>query len=711
MTIYKGSSQVSNVYYSSTAISSMYLGTVQVGGGTPVVSFNTVTSLFADDCAMGPWYALSTTPPIIKASDGKVWASYQGFDWASGAGLENKIKVYSAGAWGAEFPALICDSSTDNHGGPALLETTGGYIHNFGGTHNGPMRHSVTTTPGDPSTFVRQADIGNLYTYPHPSMAADGNIHLLMRKTIAAETRMPLMVVKSTAMASGVPTWDTEKELINFETDTRFYQGGMVEVGTDEVHMVVTKANYADTERRNVYYIIYDKSTGTIYNHDKSVSVVSASQPINLSTMNTSFRIVDQEGAGTFGQIPSLAIDGAGNKHIAYLDGSGATRGIKVVSIVSGTIGSPVTIDTVANNQASVCIRKMDDGQRLELAWAKENGNVYLGGGGDIWRAERSAVGSWSTPANIAAATKMYALGSITPVFKGSDDLAFAFGELVGTSTTDVENGYVCRAYMYGSGGYVSRPTTYDTDAQNYFNAMSVQESDSKKAIIDAFFKVLKSLNKYNAFETIHFGGVSTQQAALLDLTGRHTFTASGSPSFVANNGFDPDGVDDYIDLGFNPSTTGSLKIAQTALSVMEFVLDDGQETNASMGTLSATTPSVSLVPRNTSDAATTRLNDGTSLTATGVTSAIGFYLARRTGSTKELYKNRTRVNTATTAATGTVNGNAILFGSSTGRSNKRVPFAAWGTASFSQLSTPAVCNAVVRLLLESEIITSDVSD
>jgi uncharacterized membrane protein YjfL (UPF0719 family) len=75
------------------------------------------------------------------------------------------------------------------------------------------------------------------------------------------------------------------------------------------------------------------------------------------------------------------------------------------------------------------------------------------------------------------------------------------------------------------------------------------------------------------------------------------------------------------------------------------------------------------------------------------------------------LYKNRTRVNTATTAATGTVNGNAILFGSSTGRSNKRVPFAAWGTASFSQLSTPAVCNAVVRLLLESEIITSDVSD
>ena len=707
MTVYKGSSSVSNIYYGSTAISSMYVGTTAVSSS--VASFDAVTSLFTSNCAMGPWYALSTTPPIIKTSDGKVWASYQGFDWAGGAGLENKVKVYSGGSWGVENAALLTDSSTDNHGGPALLETAGGYVHCFGGTHNGPMRHSVTTTAGNPATFVRQADIGDLYTYPHPTMAADGNIHLFVRKSIAAETRMPLMVVKSTAMASGVPTWGAEKELINFETDTRYYQGGMVEIGT-EVHMLATKANYADTERRNVYYVIYDKADGTIYNHDKSVSVVAASQPINLATMNASFRVVDQEGAGTFGQIPSLAIDAAGNKHIAYLDGSGATRAVKVVSIVSGVVGSPATLDTVANNQSSVCIRKMDDGERLELAWAKENGNTYLGGGGDIWRAVRSSSGTWSTPAKIAGATKMYALGSITPVYNGSDDLAFAFGEIVGTSTTDVENGYVLRAYMYGSGGYVPRSSTYHADAATYFAAMSVQETTAKKNIIDAFIKTLVELNKWAAFEAIHFGGVGTQQAALIDMTGRHTFTASGSPSFVANVGFDPDGVDDYIDLGFNPSTTGSLRIAQTALSIMAFVLDEGQETNALMGTLSGTTPSVSLVPRNTSDTATTRLNDGTSLNGANTTAA-GFFLARRTGSTKELYKNRTRLSTASTAATGTVNGQAILFGSGTGRSNKRAPFAAWGTQSFSQLSTPAVCNAIVRLLLESEIISSDVAD
>lgn len=680
------------------------------GGGTPIAPFNSTTSLFADDCAMGPWYALSTYPPIIKASDGKVWAGYQGFDWASGAGLENKVKVYSAGAWGTENVALLCDSSTDNHGGPAMLETTGGYIHMFGGTHNQAMRHAVTTTPGDPETFARQADIGNLYTYPHPTMAADGNIHLFMRKTIAAETRMPLVVVASTAMASGVPTWGTEKELINFETDTRYYQGNFVEVGANEVHMVATKANYADTERRNVYYVIYDKTNGTLYNHDKSVSVVAASQPVNLATMNASFRVVDQEGAGTFGQIPCLAIDGAGNKHIAYLDGSGATRSVKVISIVSGVIGSPVTIDTVANNQASVCLRKMDDGTKLELAWAKENGNTYLGGGGDIWRAERSAAGSWSSPVKIAAATKLYAYSSITPVYGGSDDLAFAFGEIIGTSTTDVENGYILRSYMYGSGGFVPRPSVYDADAQTYFSAMSVQETDSKKAIVDAFIKVMRALNKWGTFEAIHFGALGTQQAALIDMTGRHTFAASGSPSFVANEGFDPDGVDDYIDLGFNPATTGSLRIAQTALSIMAFVIDEGQETNALMGTLATASPTVSLVPRNTSDTATTRLNDGTSLNGTNAL-AYGFFLARRTGSTKELYKNRTRLSTASTAATGTVNGQAILFGSGTGRSNKRAPFAAWATQSFSTLSTPAVCNAVVRLLFESGVITSDVPD
>lgn len=680
------------------------------GGGTPVAPFDAVTSLFADDSAMGPWYALSTYPPIIKASDGKVWAGYQGFDWANGLGLENKVKVYSSGAWGTENVALLCDSSTDNHGGPALLETAGGYIHMFGGTHNQAMRHAVTTTPGDPETFARQADIGNLYTYPHPTMAADGNIHLFMRKTIAAETRMPLVVVASTAMASGVPTWGAEKELINFETDTRYYQGNFVEVGANEVHMVATKANYADTERRNVYYVIYDKTNGTLYNHDKSVSVVAASQPVNLATMNASFRVVDQEGAGTFGQIPCLAIDGAGNKHIAYLDGSGATRSVKVISIVSGVIGSPVTIDTVANNQASVCLRKMDDGTKLELAWAKENGNTYLGGGGDIWRAERSAAGSWSSPVKIAAATKLYAYSSITPVYGGSDDLAFAFGEIIGTSTTDVENGYILRSYMYGSGGFVPRSAAYDADAQNYFNAMAVQEDDETKAILDAFFKALKNINKFSAFEAIHFGGVSTEQAAQLDLTGRHAFSVSGSPAFVPGIGYDPDGVDDYLNMGFNPAVTAGLKITQTTLSIMGFVLDEGQETSAVMGTLAAASPTISLVPRNTSDTETTRLNDGTSLNGANTT-AVGFHAAVRNGSTKSLYKNRTRIATTTTAATGTANGNAILFGSGSGRSNKRVPFHAWGTQSFTVLSLPAVCNAVVRLLLESGIITADIPD
>ncbi|MDK4729374.1 hypothetical protein, partial [Rhizobium phaseoli] len=111
--------------------------TGKTGGGSVVFPFDPVTSLFADDCAMGPWYALSTYPPIIKASDGKVWAGYQGFDWTNGAGLENKVKVYSGGAWGVENVALIADSSTDNHGVLSWCETPGQYMHGFGGTHNG----------------------------------------------------------------------------------------------------------------------------------------------------------------------------------------------------------------------------------------------------------------------------------------------------------------------------------------------------------------------------------------------------------------------------------------------------------------------------------------------------------------------------------------------------------------------------------------------
>jgi hypothetical protein len=647
------------------------------GGGVPAVQGN---DFITSEVAISPFYALSTYPPDLRAANGKTWFGFQGWDWTGNAALMNKVRVYDPATktLSATYDMLLCDSGTDNHGVPALEErpsTNAKYC--FGGTHNGDLRWAVTSSPEDPSSFVRQADITGLgLTYPKPVFVG-ADLYLFARSSLvtgASPTNMMWGLMKSTGFTGDVPAFSGFSKLVDFGPDSRVYASNFVLVGTD-IHFVLTFAPGDDSYRADVFYLIYDTTTGTMYNFDRSASVITASRPASLATMNASFRLVDQKTAGNLGQLPCLAIDAAGNRHIVYLDGpsAGAARDVKYLSIISNVLSSPVTIGSTQSSTSSVCLRVKDDGVTLDAWWTEPNAFTYpVAAGGDVYKATKPSGGAWSAKSKLRAATKFAPFSSITPIRGGTDDCAIAFGEVTGTSTSGIENGRAMRAYMYGDNGPVKDPDNFAAASVSYFAAMSAQEALPVKRELDALLKGLATIGAWSSIEALSIQCVNSQQAMLLDATGRHTFVNQGAMAGVLGVGFTPDGVNDWLDMGFTLATGGVL-MSQNDLLLGGYRIDSFSESIPMIGTNTASAPQARVIPRQTTDLGEIRANDGTSHTV-AVTDGSGFFAVGRSSAQKRLIIGTTRVIDQNVASTGVAGGNVCMFRGSTTFATGRAP-------------------------------------
>ena len=406
-------------------------------------------AFFANEGATSNWYPTATWPPALHVASRN--QTYFGFQTNVGDLRMTRVVRYDHTARTWDGPEIVYQDTLtdDDHGTPALEVDHEGYAHAFGGTHNtNAIKHSVETSPGS-NRWTTNADITDINgTYPHP-IAYNSNLHVYWRHHPGAGTTMPLYYKKTTALSGGVPTWAATSELLNFGADSRVYQGNTILRG-DEVHTVLVRANFGDSERKHVYYVIHNLATGAVRNYDSSHS--TSSFPINSADMNTHFRVVEQD-VDKDGNLAILMFDENDRPNIIYADGGVSGDAIKVITHNGTTWDAPVQIGTTDYRYASSVLAY--NGAKLQAYWGVDPQSEYSYEG-KIGYAERTA-GVWSAMAVIASPERAHPLRQVSVVKNGHADARVIWTERADSADVATEIGDL-RAYAYGDGGLLRRP-------------------------------------------------------------------------------------------------------------------------------------------------------------------------------------------------------------------------------------------------------------
>lgn len=405
----------------------------------------------AADAATSAFYG-ATTPPALYDSVGNTsWRVHEAWNGSNRLVVVHTYN-HTTGAWAGPYTAFTNPLTDDDHGAPSIAMDSNGYVVVLGGSHNDTScLLAVTTAPRDPSAWSSTINLAT-GTYPHPYFVG-GAWHVFIRD---GANNNKLLLRKSTSIASGVPTFGGNVEIGNFGADTRWYQGNGYVSGTD-IHMLATRANGADTVRQDVYYLIYDTVTGAVRNFDGSVSVASGSLPLDLTTLNASYRIVDQTTGGTSGNISNVLKTDDGVTHITYVDGTGTDNKLYHKSNAGAGWGSALEIGAFATNDAlhrydAQTLTKSAISGDVDIWWVAVSGSFTRGG--KIVKRTRAANGTLSAQADVKTPDRTYALDPVVAVLNGHADMRVVFAERWYTASEEKQ----LRVYAAGDSGIVQRP-------------------------------------------------------------------------------------------------------------------------------------------------------------------------------------------------------------------------------------------------------------
>lgn len=390
---------------------------------------------FSDDAFSYPWYTGATYPPAFYDAVGnKTWVFYEGGQVGGGRCVRARVYDHAIGVWSVSYVVATNALQNDDHGVPSAAMDSAGRVHVFYGSHATPLKRCFTTNPRDPSAWTAEADIGMTLSYPHPTIIGS-SLYLFCRYDVAPQTDMALAYIKGTIAGDGTTTYGTGRNVGDLGADSRFYQGPHILVGTD-IHILATRANAADTERKNVYYLIFDTVAETVYNFDRSVSVVSGSQPIGLTQLNASFKIVDQPTNN--GNIPSFCRDAAGNTHVLYMDGGSSVYGLYYLVNSGAGWSTPLKVGDFPTLYANTADFHRYDGFSVvpasdggvDIYWVIQ-GTPTFDRGGDIATKHRTAAGVWGSQSTVRSSTTFRALDTPSGVRDMHPNLRLVFGEVI----------------------------------------------------------------------------------------------------------------------------------------------------------------------------------------------------------------------------------------------------------------------------------------
>lgn len=101
-------------------------------------------------------------------------------------GFEVMVRTYdhSTGEWS---PSYRVGPAQDNHGGPAMVVDSEGYLHVVYYPHSEPMRYRRSLRPNDASEWTPEVEFGDRLTYPTLVVGPDDTLYLTARYRGSAE--------------------------------------------------------------------------------------------------------------------------------------------------------------------------------------------------------------------------------------------------------------------------------------------------------------------------------------------------------------------------------------------------------------------------------------------------------------------------------------------------------------------------------------------
>lgn len=456
----------------------LFTGTMLGGfsGGGAVPAFNTPPDdYFAYNGSTAPWYGAPTgEQAIYDSATNKTFVCYEGWN-----GSKRTVSVMSydhtSKAWSAEYVASTDTLWNDDHGVPAMCIDGSGYIHIFFGCHNTPQKWIKSNNPKDITAWTVMPELtGGTTSYPHP-IVVGSNIILLCREYLGASSKMTGVIYKNSLSA-----WGTKITFGDFSTDSRYYIGNTI-LKDGKIHFVVTRADFYDNFRRDIFYLVYDPATDNISNIDGSHVVPSSSFPISKADHETYFRLYTHDASGATdaekysGNIPSFCFNSDGNPHVMFYNGLTTGNGVNGGGFAAIDILHTYWTGSAWSSPVRIggCNQKYEDGHIAHVgggviqAMFPDTSESIVMRGGNIVLATRSAGGSWGTPVKVRSLDYPRGLDRCKPVMNGLSEFKWLFGECAPSQdydgvyiSSDTKAGYQ-RVYGWGQSGFVKNASAH----------------------------------------------------------------------------------------------------------------------------------------------------------------------------------------------------------------------------------------------------------
>jgi hypothetical protein len=226
--------------------------------------------------------------------------------------------------------------------------------------------------------------------------------------------------------------------------------------------------------------------------------------------------------------------------------------------------------------------------------------------------------------------------------------------------------------------------TTYTSEAQTLFTAMTSAPDAPRKGHTNALIKGLKTDGIWSLLDILYVTAAHDAQAAGLNWKTPASFSliAVNSPTFTADRGYAGNGTTARLRTQFTPSTNG-VNVTQDSGSLWLWVRSNAQGAHEAGNT--GASPFMLLNPRDATDVTRFSVNDGAaSFTGGTHTDSAKFWGASRAASgTKKLWRNGVQFGSdVSVTSTGLSSIEQWICGANaTNFGTRQISAAAWGSA------------------------------